>query len=200
MRGTIASAALAAIVTMTPAQAQFRANCAEIAPGAGWLFPGDLARGPLGTALRTANAAVLAGSAAVGIAGPLSLYGAAAWADSDLEIGMPIVGGLSLTDARLLIFDVGVQLRSPGATAPLFQLGAGAMRYRVATGLVDVKADNAIVSAAAGMDVGLARGLSLRLLAKDYVGKFDTSDAILVDAPVRTAHNLAFTAGLRLAF
>lgn len=199
MRGMIAGAALAAVVVAAPARAQMSATRAEIAPAAGWVFPGDLARGPVGTALRAANAPVFAATAAVGIAGPLSLYGGVAWSDSDLEVGLPVFGGVAITDTRLLMFDAGLQVRGQGATAPLIQLGAGTMHYRVATGLVDLKADNFIVSAAAGLDVGLAPGLSLRLLAKDYVGRFDTSDAIIVDAPARTAHNLALTAGLRLA-
>lgn len=198
MRATIA-ALLALTATAGSVNAQ-KMTRVEISPAAGYLLPGDAARGPYGTAIRAANAPMFGATAAFGLAGPLSLYGGAAYADSDLEVGLPLVGGIAITDTRVLMLDAGIQLRGYGAAAPLVQLGIGSMHYRVATGVVDVKADNFVVSAGAGFDMALVPGLSLRLMAKDYVGKFDTRDAVFVDAPVRTAHNIALTAGVRVAF
>ncbi len=196
---TLAAAAAVVAAFTTPVAAQ-RIPRFEVAPAAGYLVPGDIARGPLRTALRTADAAMFSATAALRIAGPASLYAGAAFSDSDLEVGIPIIGGVALTTARMLVLDGGIQLRGSGANAPLVQLGVGSMRYRFATGPVDVTADNVVATAALGYDLALAPGFGIRLLAKDWVGRFDSSDAILIDAPGRTAHNIAFTAGLRFAF
>jgi len=195
-----ALAAAAATVALAVPTAAQRLRRIEFAPAAGYLVPGDIARGPLGTALRAAGAPMLGATAAIRIAGPASLYAGAAYSDSDLEVGVPIIGGVALTRARMLVLDGGIQLRGPGASAPLVQLGVGTMRYRFATGLVDVPADNVVATAAVGYDLALAPGFGLRLMAKDWVGRFDSRDAILVDAPGRTAHNVALAAGLRFAF
>lgn len=199
MRARIAVAALAATALAAPVEAQ-RITRFEVAPTAGYLVPGDIARGPFGTALRAANAPMIGATAALRVAGPVSLYAGAAFSDSDLEVGLPVVGGVSLTGARVFIVDGGLQLRGSGTSAPVVQLGVGSMHYSIATGLVDVVADNVVLSAAAGYDLALAPGFGLRILAKDWVGRFDSSDAILVDAPVRTAHNFGLSAGLRFAF
>jgi hypothetical protein len=37
-------------------------------------------------------------------------------------------------------------------------------------------------------------------MAKDYVGKFDVQEATFLDIEGRTAHNIALTVGLKLAF
>jgi len=197
MRSRIALAMMALTAFATQARAQ--SARVEIVPTAGWVFPGDLARGPIGSALRAAQAPLLGGTAAVGIAGPVSLWGGVSFADSKLELGLPLAGGVPLTDTRLIVLDAGIQLRGYGPAAPVLQLGLGTMHYRFATGLVDVRADNLVVSAAAGMDLALAPGLALRLLARDWVGRFDSSDAIGVDLRARSAHHLALSAGLRLA-
>ena len=42
--------------------------------------------------------------------------------------------------------------------------------------------------------------MALRVLAKDYIGKFNFKDATGLGINGETAHNLAFTAGLRFDF
>jgi hypothetical protein len=42
--------------------------------------------------------------------------------------------------------------------------------------------------------------MAVRLLAKDYIGKFDFKDAIGVDVSGSTSHNFGLTAGLRFDF
>jgi len=49
-------------------------------------------------------------------------------------------------------------------------------------------------------DVTLARGMAVRLLAKDYIGKFNFQDATGLGLNGDVSHNLAFTAGLRFDF
>jgi hypothetical protein len=52
----------------------------------------------------------------------------------------------------------------------------------------------------AGADVGLTRSIGLRLMAKDYVGRFDVREATTLDYEPGIAHNFAFSAGLKIAF
>ena len=49
-----------------------------------------------------------------------------------------------------------------------------------------------------GVDVPLGSRLGLQLMAMDYIGKFDTEEATLIDVDTRTTHNWAFSAGIRL--
>ena len=51
-----------------------------------------------------------------------------------------------------------------------------------------------------GADLALGDAVGLRLMAKDYVGKFDFKDATTLDVQSQTAHNWALTAGLRFNF
>jgi hypothetical protein len=51
-----------------------------------------------------------------------------------------------------------------------------------------------------GADVSLGRGLAMRLLAKDYIGKFNFQDATGLGINGDVAHNFALSAGLRFDF
>ncbi|HEY4138766.1 MAG TPA: hypothetical protein VGN65_09955, partial [Casimicrobiaceae bacterium] len=51
-----------------------------------------------------------------------------------------------------------------------------------------------------GADIAMGKGMAVRLLAKDYIGKFNFKDAIGVDVGGSTAHNFGLTAGLRFDF
>ena len=46
----------------------------------------------------------------------------------------------------------------------------------------------------------MGRGLALRVMAKDYIGKFNFQDAIGFDVNGGTAHNWAFSAGMKFDF
>ena len=69
---------------------------------------------------------------------------------------------------------------------------------RVASRCRGARGDGWVTSIAIGRTAGI------RLAAKDYFGKFDFKDATGFDGIAgtssKTAHNLAFTAGLRLDF
>ena len=50
------------------------------------------------------------------------------------------------------------------------------------------------------VDLGTSWGFGLRLMAKDYVGKFNFQDATSRDVQGQTSHNWALSAGLRFNF
>ena len=46
----------------------------------------------------------------------------------------------------------------------------------------------------------LGRNVGLRLLAKDYIGRFDVQEASGLDAEGEIGHNVALSVGLKLGF
>jgi hypothetical protein len=100
------------------------------------------------------------------------------------------------------MFDGALQLSLPlpeRAFTPFVQLGAGAMRHEVKIGL-STDATNFVGTVGAGADIGLTRAIGLRLMAKDYIGRFDVQEATTLDYKPGVAHNFGFSAGLKIAF
>ena len=120
---------------------------------------------------------------------------------SELTVGLPILGGISIGDTDAWIFDGGLQLRanSTGRIAPLAQVGVGGTHYRISNSLLATSSTNAVVSVGAGIDLELSPNLGIRLMAKDYVGKFDFQEAVVANIRGRTSHNVGLMAGLRLS-
>ena len=106
----------------------------------------------------------------------------------------------------MLMYDGGQQLDVPVTSisgmslAPFIQAGAGAMRYEISESFLSTTSTNFAANVGVGADVALAKDIGLRLMAKDYIGKFDFNDATFVDLEGKTANNFAFSAGLRLSF
>ena len=48
--------------------------------------------------------------------------------------------------------------------------------------------------------MGLSRGIGLRVQAKDWIGRFDSQEAVGFRAKGNLTHNWALTAGVRLGF
>jgi opacity protein-like surface antigen len=182
----------------SPGMAQ---NRSELVPVAGFILFDDLLRGPIGTSLTNSNGTVVGAQIGVPIAGPLSLFAGGGYARSDLTIGLPIIGGVSVGQTDAWMFDGGLQLRArnTGRIAPLVQLGAGGTHYRISNSILETTATNAVVTLGAGVDFELTPNIGLRLMAKDYVGKFDFKEAAFVDIDGRTSHNVGLVAGLRLS-
>jgi hypothetical protein len=177
----------------------------SVTPYAGYLSSGTILDGPLGTSLRTAGAPVYGAQLGVSLMPGVSLVGNLGYSSSKLEAGLPILGGISLTNSSIWMYDAGVQLG--GSTAgggksisPFVQVGAGAMRYSIGGSLLSAKATNFAANAGVGADLRLSPQLSLRLMAKDYIGKFDIREAAFVDMDSPTSHNVALSAGVKLEF
>lgn len=190
-----------ALPVASPALAQSGANRAELVPMAGMLFFDDLITGPVGSRLTNADGAVFGAQLGIPIAGPLALYGSGAYSRSTLDIGVPLVGGFSIADTDAFLIDGGLQLRvpTPGRIDPVFQVGAGVMHYRIDAPIVSTSSTSAALTLGAGLDMTITPGLGLRVMAKDYIGKFDFREAAFVNVDGRTGHNLGLVAGLRFS-
>ena len=205
LAGALAGALLAA-----PAFAQRPApltgTAFELTPYAGYLVFGNFLQGPLGTSVRNAPAALYGAQLGMKLTPNVSLVGNLGYSSTDVQIGIPFLGGYNVARSSTLLYDGGVQLDLPMTTAsgyrfvPFAQLGAGAMRYDISQSIVQTQATNFAANVGAGADLAFGPSFGLRVMAKDYFGKFDFNDATQLDLKGQTAHNWAFSAGLRVSF
>jgi len=208
---TLRTAVALATVT-TAAHAQSRAKSLpggkafDVTPYVGYMVFGDYITGPFGTSLSNAPAPVYGAQIGMHLAPNISIIGNLATTSSDVKAGIPLLGGLSVAHSRMVMYDGGLQLDVPVTTIagtamrPFIQAGAGAIRYDISQSLLSVKATNFAGNVGVGADVTLGNDVGLRLMAKDYVGKFDFKEATLLDYEGKTANNFAFSAGVRFSF
>lgn len=203
----IAGALTGLAIVAAPLSAQDSARpLAEVTPYAGYLVTSSLLDGPRGTSLSSSSGPVYGLQLAVPLGASIAVVGNIASGTSDLRIGLPFVGGLSVGSTRTLLYDAGLQLGIPGAARggralmPFVQAGVGGVRYDVDVSVVRAKATSLAFNAGLGLDLALGRGFGIRLMAKDYIGKFDFQEATSFDLRGRTAHNWALTAGIRAGF
>jgi hypothetical protein len=208
------SLALAALLAAAPAlaAAQSRgsspvANTAfEATPYVGYMFFGDYLSGPLGTSVTNVPAPVFGAQLGMKLSPNLSLVGNVATASSDIQAGIPILGGVSLAQSRVQMFDAGLELALPlssmsgTAFTPFIQAGAGAMRYDITQSFITTSSTNFAANVGLGADVSVGRGVGVRLMAKDYIGQFDLQQATYVNMATNTTQSFAFSAGVRFSF
>jgi hypothetical protein len=204
MKQIVLAGAFAGLCAAAPLQAQGATGSFSITPYAGYMKFGNFANGPLGTSLRNAGAAVYGAELGLGLAPAVALVGNIAYSQPDLEVGAPIIGGLSVGQSSVLLYDAGLRLRVPTGGAlpisPFVQAGAGAIRQSVSVSPVSTHATNFAYNIGAGADVAIAPRVGLQLMAKDYIGKFDAKEATGINVDTKTTHNWAVSAGLRLGF
>jgi Outer membrane protein beta-barrel domain len=193
----------AGLLVAAPLQAQdVRPGTFGITPYAGYMKFGNLVNGPVGTSVRGAAGPVYGAEATLGITPGLALVGNVAYASTDLEVGLPVVGGLSFGRTSALLYDAALRLSLPlgggSGIRPFVQGGAGAMRQEIEVGPIGTKATNFAYNVGAGVDVPLGSRLGLQLMAKDYIGKFDAREATAIDLNTETTHNWTVSAGVRL--
>ena len=208
----LAAAATATLFAAAPARAQVatpaaaRATTLSITPYAGYLVTGHLFDGPLSTSLSSASGAMYGAQAAIPLTPNISALGNLGYSSGDLRLGIPIIGGVSVGTVKTLLYDAGLELRAPGALgatkaiSPFVQAGVGGVRYDVSVSSLSRQATSLAWNAGVGADLSLGQGIGVRLLAKDYVGKFDVQEATGLNIQGSNANNWALTAGLTLSF
>lgn len=211
MRSTILLAgALAGLFATSASSAQSTAlvhgTAFELTPYAGYMIFGDYFKGPLGTSIGSAPGALYGVQLGVKLSPNIALVGNLGYSSSDVRVGIPFLGGYSIANSSTLLYDGGLQIGLPLTTVsgfsltPFAQFGAGAMRYDISQSIVETQATNFAANVGVGADLTLGRSLALRLMAKDYFGKFDFKDATQLDVTGETAHNWGLSAGLKLNF
>lgn len=199
----VVTSVMAAVVVVPAAEAQGRAG-GSLTPYAGYLVTGDWYSGPIGTSLRTSNSPMLGVQGSLPLAKGVALVGNLGYASGDLQVGLPVFGGVKVGSATTYLYDAGVELgglagRDAGV-APFVQGGIGGMTSEITNSLLNVNATNVAYTAGVGVDVGLAKGFALRMQAKDWIGRFDSQDAIGYRVEGNLAHNWALSAGVRVGF
>lgn len=201
------AAVFAAPFAALAAQAPNDATILHISPYAGVMVFGNFLSGPLNTSLSNKPGMLYGTQVGLSLSPELSLVGNIGYTSSSIDVGLPILGGISVGHSQTLIYDADLEygfeaLKSGGtAVTPFVQAGAGAMRYDInAVDILNTTATNFAGNVGVGADIAMGRGLALRLLAKDYIGKFNFKDAVGFDVGGSTAHNIGVTAGLRFDF
>jgi hypothetical protein len=205
--------AIAALVALTAplgrsvaAQAPNSGTVLHISPYAGYMVFGSYLKGPFGTSVTSAPGLLYGAQAGLSLSPNLSLVGNAGYTASSIQVGVPILGGLSIGNSSMLMYDAGLEYNFSASRestlpfSPFVQAGVGAMKYDISASVVTTHATNFAGNIGAGADFALGHGLALRLLAKDYIGKFNFQDATGLGINGSTANNIALTAGLRFDF
>lgn len=200
-RLVLSSFAAAALIGSS-ALAQSAVPRVEVTPYAGYMLFGDFIDGPVGTSIGNAGGALLGAQLGVAITPNVAVVGNVARASGDINLGIPFLDGITVGSSSAWMFDGALQLALPlsgSVFKPFVQLGAGAMRHTVKIGL-STDATNFVGTLGAGADIGLTQNIGLRLMAKDYVGRFDVREATTIDYKPDIAHNVGLSAGLKIAF
>lgn len=178
----------------------------ELTPYAGYMIFGNYLKGPLGTNISNAPGALYGFQLGMKLSPMVSLVGNVGYTSSDITVGVPFLGGYSIANSSTLLYDGGLQLELPMTTAsglrfqPFGQFGAGAMRYNINASILQTNATNFAANAGLGADIGIGQSVAIRLMAKDYFGKFNFQDATSLNVQGQMAHNWALSAGLRFNF
>ena|SRR5215207_8229355 len=203
IRTSIAGLAMVASALPLAAQ-QAKPKVFDVSPYAGYMMFGKLFEGPIGTSISAGSGPVYGAQMSLTMAKNVALYGNVGYSSSDLEVGVPIFGGLDVGTSKALFYDGGIELRVPMQAAsivtPFVQGGIGAIRYEVESGFLNTQATNVAYNFGGGVDVRLSPNFGVRLMAKDYLGKFDFKEATSFNLNGKTTNNVALTLGVNLGF
>jgi hypothetical protein len=188
------------------AQAAGSGTVLHITPYVGYMMFGDYLKGPLGTSLTNAPGLMYGVQANLSLAPNLSLIGNLGYTSSDIQIGVPFLGGISAGHSTMYMYDAGLEYDFGSSKTgsipltPFVQAGVGAMHYNIDEDIVSTTATNFAGNVGVGADFVVSKGVALRVMAKDYIGQFNFQDATGLGLTGQTANNFALTAGLRFDF
>ncbi len=200
----VASAA-ASVFLAAPALAQSGNGVGvSLTPYGGYMVTGRWYDGPVGTSIGTSNAPMVGVNAGIPLTRGVSLVGTVGYASGDVRIGLPIIGGVNAGSASTWVYDVGLEVgglagRNRGV-APFITGGVGAMTTDIENSLFATSATNFVYTGGVGLEVGVTEAVALRVHAKDYIGRFDSREAVGFEVKGNLTHNWALTAGIKLAF
>ena len=203
VRSSVVGLAMVASAIPLAAQ-QAKPKVFDISPYAGYMMFGNLFEGPIGTSVSAGSGPVYGAQATLSMSKNIAIYGNVGYSSSDLKVGLPILGGIDIGSSKALMYDGGVELKMPMQTSstvtPFVQGGIGAMRYEVDASILNAKATNVSYNVGGGVDVRLSPNFGVRLMAKDYIGKFDFKEATSFDLNGKTTNNVALTLGVNFGF
>ncbi|HSL70303.1 MAG TPA: hypothetical protein VK864_08680 [Longimicrobiales bacterium] len=177
-----------------------------VAPYAGYLISESFIEGPLNTSLGTVNAPVYGVQASLPLAPSFSLVGTVGYASGDLEVGLPVLGGIAVGNSDTWVLDAAVELRPDGweeqgkRFIPVVHLGGGALNRKLEVLGVSASTTDFMVSAGLGADFPLTSNMSIRIMAKDHYGKADFGSVGQFSAKTDDLHTVALSGGLRISF
>ena len=214
LRASLAASAIVLTPSLSHAQARTSrtapatsgSNLFDITPYVGYLVFGSYISGPLGSSITSAPAQIYGAQLGMKIAPNVSMVGNIASASSNLQVGLPYLGGISIAQNDVLLYDAGLQLDIPVTSAygvafsPFLQGGVGGIHNNITQSFVSTTATNLAGNVGVGADIAIGNGVGLRLMAKDYIGKFNFQQATSFDINGGTNHSFAFTAGARFSF
>lgn len=197
--------AISAASAVAPSLHAQSARGAFIAPFAGYVNHSAWFDGPLSTTVRAASAPIVGAQVGVPLMKGVSITGSVGYSSGDLEVGLPFIGGLDIGTNKTWMYDVALEVGGLSRThqsriAPFLQGGVGGITNNVSNTLLDVHSTNLAYIAGAGMDMRVTRGVALRLQARDYIGRFDSQEAVGFKVNGNLGHNWALSAGVKLAF
>jgi hypothetical protein len=186
----------------------------EVTPYAGYINFGSLNDYAGGVRQSFDNRAVLGAQAGLALTRNLSVVGNFAHAQTrPVYKNLPgsAQAQIGASDVGLWLYDANLEYRStrslPLGTAslrPFVQAGAGAVRYTTDDASISSQGKNYVtLNGGVGADLQVRGPIGLRVMAKDYVTSLDwdrANDVTLRDPESRRAHNLAFTAGVKIGF
>lgn len=197
--------AISAASAVAQSTAKSATSGAFIAPYAGYMSHTAWFDGPLSTNIRAASSPVAGATVGVPLMKGVSLTGSVAYSSGDLEIGVPIIGGIDVGTAKSWMYDVALEVGGTSRStvsgiAPFLQGGIGGINNNVSNSLLDTHSTSLAYIAGVGVDMRLTRSAALRLQARDYMGRFDSQEAVGIKVNGNLAHNWALSAGVKLAF
>ena len=205
MKYSVRSLTLAALV-LGAAQAVAQTPTVRVTPYVGFLAAGNIAQGPFGFGVGNAGAPLYGLQLGYNVTPNIALVGNVGYADTELEAGLPLIGGLSIADSKVLMYDGGLQLRFPMTTragtglVPFIEGGVGAIRNEITAGPVKSNSTNVALIGGGGLDLQFTSALGLRLMVKDHVSRFDYGEAMGLSNEGRRAHNWVMGIGLNLGW